>query len=243
MSDTPPDGPGPAPKRPLWKRAWFIVTAIVVAIVLVAGISTAATEIATIESQPAATTPTPPPPEPTLPAAAAPETPSAEPTPEPTPEPTTSPTLAPTPEPTLAPTPEPTLEPTPEPTPEPTLEPTPPPTEPPAVNPARFKTAAGKHLNDVEKSLNAMSAAMTEFNNPLVVANAGRLALNAKQLKGLESPANISEEWTAANEALTALVAEMKVAVKAEDYPALTNLIEAGHSQVAAMRDIVSRAG
>ncbi|HEY2556652.1 MAG TPA: hypothetical protein VGI08_06060, partial [Diaminobutyricibacter sp.] len=209
---------------------------------LIAGVSTAATEIATIEAQTAATTQTPTP-SPALPLVTPSETPSAtvpaEPTPEPTPVPTTAPTTAPTPESTLTPTPVPTAEPSPE----PSAEPTPPPsTAPPAVDPARFKSAAGKHLNDFEKGLNAMSTAMSEFNNPLVVANAARLALNAKQLKALESPENIAEEWTAANEALTSLVAEMKVAVKAEDYPTLTNLVEAGHLQVAAMRDIVSRA-
>ena len=235
MSEFDPDGPDPAPKKPLWKRGWFIATAIVVAILLIAGVTTAATEIATIEAQTAATTPTPTP-TPALPLVTPSETPSETASAEPTPEPTS---VGPTPESTLAPTPAPTSEPSPE----PSTEPTPPPsTAPPAVDPARFKSAAGKHLNDFEKGLNAMSTAMSEFNNPLVVANAGRLALNAKQLKALESPENIAEEWKAANEALTSLVAEMKVAVKAEDYPTLTNLVEAGHLQVAAMRDIVSRA-
>ncbi len=238
MSEFDPDGPDTAPKKPLWKRGWFIATAIVVAILLIAGVTTAATEIATIEAQTAATTPTPTQP-PALPLVTPSETPSEIASGEPTPEPTPVPTTAPTPEPTLTPTPAPTAEPSPQ----PSTEPTPPPsTAPPAVNPARFKSAAGKHLNDFEKGLNAMSTAMSEFDNPLVVANAARLALNAKQLKALESPENIAEEWKAANESLTSLVAEMEVAVKAEDYPTLTNLVEAGHLQVAAMRDIVSRA-
>ena len=242
MSEFDPDGPDTAPKKPLWKRGWFIATAIVVAILLIAGVTTAATEIATIEAQTAATTQAPTP-TPALPVVTPSETPSETASAEPTPEPTPVPTSAPTPEPTLSPTPEPTPEPSAEPSPEPSTEPTPPPsTAPPAVNPARFKSAAGKHLNDFEKGLNAMSTAMSEFNNPLVVANAAKLALNAKQLKALESPENIAEEWKAANQALTSLVAEMKVAVKAEDYPTLTNLVEAGHLQVAAMRDIVSRA-
>ena len=242
MSDIDPDAPDTVPKKPLWKRTWFIVTAIVVAILLIAAITTAATEIATIEAQTAATsqTPSPAPPPPLLvtPSETPSESSSALPTPEPTAEPTTKPTTGPTPE----PTPEPTVGPTIEPSPEPSISPTSPPTIPPAIDPARFKSAAGKHLNDFEKGLNAMSAAMSEFNNPLVVANSVKLALNAKQLKGLEAPENIAEEWKAANDALSSLVAEMKVAVKVGDYPTLTPLVEAGHLQVAAMRDIVSRA-
>ncbi|MFF1633279.1 hypothetical protein [Leifsonia sp. NPDC058248] len=238
-SDPGPDGPDGAPKKPLWKRAWFIVTAIIVAILLVAGITTAATQVATIDAQTAGTTQTPTPTPPPL----ALETPSETATPVPTPSLIAPTTTEPTPEPTAGPTAEPSPEPTGEPITAPTIEPSPEPTtDPPAVDPARFKTSAGKHLNDFEKGLNAMSTAMTEFNNPLVVANSVKLALNAKQLKGLDAPENISEEWNAANDALTSLVAEMKVVVKAQDYPALTNLVEAGHHQVAAMRDIVARA-
>lgn len=242
MADVPPADPGHAPKKPLWKRTWFVVSAIVVALLLVVGVSTAAAEVATIEAQETAATHTPAPPAPPPPLVTPSESPSEPAAPEPTPEPTLEPTAQPTAEPTTEPSPQPTIGPSPEPTVEPTIEPTIEPTTPPDVNPARFKTSAGKHLNDFEKGLNAMSAAMSEFNNPLVVANSAKLAVNAKQLKALEAPENISEEWKTANAALTGLVAEMKAAVKAQDYPTLTHLVEAGHLQVAAMRDIVARA-
>ncbi len=230
MSDSPPDGAAPAPKKPLWKRTWFIVTAIVVAILVIAGITTAATEIATIESNTAASTQTPVPSEPAIPLVTPSETPSetssaspsgvpsssASPSSSPSARPTTGPSAAPTPPPTAA-----------------TL---------PSVDPARFKTAAGKNLNDFEKDLNDTTTAMSEFNNPLVVANAAELAVNARQLKAIQAPASIAGEWSAANAALSGLVTEIGVAVKAQDFATLTNLIAAGHSQVAAMRDIVARA-
>lgn len=107
-------------KKPIYKRVWFWIAAVVLILLVVAGID-GANDPPKVTEEPAAAVRSMP--EPTPSPTAAP-TPSPSPSPEPTPEPTVAPTPVPTPEPTpiptAPPTPQPTLAPTPAPTPEPT---------------------------------------------------------------------------------------------------------------------------
>jgi len=134
----------PSASRPWWKRKWGIAAIVVAVLIIVGGISTAT------QTEPIASVATP---SPSLAAGvSSPQVPTAEPaptsepttveaTPEPTVEPTPEPTVEPTPEPTEEPTPEPTEEPTPEPTEEPTPEPTEEPTPEPTAVSAILKTS------------------------------------------------------------------------------------------------------